>query len=397
MDTANKKENDIWLSKWLYILIAVLFLIIAFLCFQSQSFVHTSFGAYGDFVGGVLGTIFSLLSIILVVRTFLYQQDVTQSTKVQLETQRFNDLFFELLRLYHAEVDSLSKTMTYSYHLEDSEEPVIEKTIEYEKKEFFECAKNELQEQFMTQKSFQKNRKYALNLYMQYYIKNKSKLAGYYRTLYRIYDLIDQSTIEETSKKEYLKIVRAQFTEEELFLLRYNAMSYYGQNFIEYLNKYHVLKHLPTFELLEFKDWWEGLSETERMGINILGDYFARIMRRLIRKGGGYEQNKLKTFTKYSYIISVSNCNEAQVSIIINNTYLNKTHEYAALDKFEPKKIQQLLDCFIKEIFIYSNFGRYNKSAETFSEPVKIVNDKIFITSGIRTNDGSLLKIEYQS
>ena len=395
MDTADKNKNDILLSKWLYILIAVLFLAIAFICFKSLSSEHTSFGAYGDFVGGVLGTIFSLLSIILVVRTFLYQQVVTQSTKVQLETQRFNDLFFELLRLYHAEVDSLSKTMTYSYHLEDSEEPVIEKTIEYEKKEFFECAKNELQEQFMTQKSFQKNRKYALNLYMQYYIKNKSKLAGYYRTLYRIYDLIDQSTIEETSKKEYLKIVRAQFTEEELFLLRYNAMSYYGQNFIEYLNKYHVLKHLPTFELLEFKDWWKELSETERMGINILGDYFGRIMRRLIRQGGGYEQNKLKTFTKYSYIIRVSNCHEAQVSIIINNKYLNKTNEYAAFDKFEPKKIQQLLDCFIKEIFIYSNFGRYNKSAETFSEPVKIVNNKIFITSGIRTNDLSLLKIEY--
>ena len=41
---------------------------------------------------------------------------------------------------------------------------------------------------------------------MFFYIKNKDKIGAYYRTLYRIYDLIDNAkTIPEEIKKDYLK------------------------------------------------------------------------------------------------------------------------------------------------------------------------------------------------
>lgn len=61
---------------------------------------NTLFGTYGDFVGGVLGTIFTVISVLLVIKTFKYQQEVTKSNERQLVVQRFNDLFFELLHLY---------------------------------------------------------------------------------------------------------------------------------------------------------------------------------------------------------------------------------------------------------------------------------------------------------
>lgn len=62
---------------------------------------------FRDFVGGILGTIFALLGTLMVVRTFRYQQSVTRDNKKQLETQRLNDLFFELIKLYQTEVNEL--------------------------------------------------------------------------------------------------------------------------------------------------------------------------------------------------------------------------------------------------------------------------------------------------
>ena len=333
--------------------------------------------------------------MLVVIKTFQYQQQVTKDNAKQLETQRFNDLFFELVSIYNREVKALSESISISYVSKGEKSPILEQTIQYESKEFFDYAKKELQEKFVSTTSFGKNRRIALNLYMLYYTENKSKLSGYYRILYRIYDLIDNASIDEDAKKNYLKIIRAQLSESELFFLRYNAMSYYGYNFIDYLNKYHVLKHLPAFDMLEFKDWWSDLDELEIMGMNIVADNFAKILRDLLKKKTGYISNGKWQIHKYTYIIRVTNSNEAQVTIIINNQRDNNTHEFKALDKFSNIKIQQLLDCFIKEVFLYSNFERYNKFYETFSVPIKIANKKTIISSGIRSKNGEPLTIEY--
>lgn len=60
--------------------------------------------------------------------------------------------------------------------------------------------------------------------------------------------------------------------------------------------------------------------------------------------------------------------------------------EYIGLEKFTEKRIQALLDCYLKETFIYSNFNKYNKEEhlEFFSRPI-ITNDNItFINSGVK-------------
>ena len=209
------------------------------------------------------------------------------------------------------------------------------------------------------------------------------------RVLYRIYDLIDNSDLQEASKKNYLKIMRAQLTDSELFFIRYNAMTYYGNNFIRYINKYHILKHLPAFELLEFKDWWSSLDNIERMGINIVYDNINRLIRMELL-GKSKNKDRLKSYlnTQSKYTIQINILQEYDVNLIfqINRQETNKCMEYRALDKYDDKRIQQLLDCFIKEIFIYSNFEEYNNldEIETYSSPIKIIDNITYINSGIK-------------
>lgn len=393
--------NGFLLNKWFYIIIGSVFISISFIFFKwnhpiqifdnKYTIDNELFGTYGDFVGGVLGSIFTLVSILLVIRTFKEQQKVSSQNEEQLKNQRFNDLFFELLRLYQSEVRELcgqKDFVDYSTRRR-KEEKFTQEEIEYNDKDFFDMEREQIQIKYRNRKSYEANRNAAVSYYMLFYIENSTKMGAYFRTLYRIYDLIDKSDLRETFKKNYLKIMRAQLTDSELFFIRYNAMTYYGGNFINYINKYHILKHLPAFELLEFKDWWGSLDNIERMGINIVYDNINRLIRmEFLGKSNSKDQLKSYLKTKSKYTIQINILQECDVNLIlqINRQESNKCMEYRALDKYDNKRIQQLLDCFMKEIFIYSNFEKYNNldEIETYSSPIKIIDNITYINSGIK-------------
>ena len=318
--------------------------------------------AYGDFIGGVLGTIFSFVGVILMVETFKYQNKATKESLYQTERQRFHDLFFELLRLYQLQVSEMCSERLEPVYEEGEKKLEVE---QYSNKDFFDKEKQILQSKFRNIKNYEENRKRAVNYYMLFYTVNHTKLGAYFRTIYRIYDLIDGSKLKESEIKDYLKIIRAQFTESELFFIRYNAMCIYGSKLIHYINKYNVLKHLPTFELLEFKDWWQSLSQMEKTGINI----FFSVLRNEIQKHLTNNSNKSECIEfgceqeRYQPKIRFEEDYDVELVIKIDTSKVNKYNEFIGLKNIENKRLQQLLDCYIKEIFIYSNFEKFNDNA----------------------------------
>lgn len=405
-------------NRWFYILLTVLFILLATVLFKWNNNVNFSypidynlFGTFGDFVGGILGTIFALLGTLMVVRTFRYQQSVTRDNRNQLETQRLNDLFFELIKLYQTEVKELcgqiSQVRSYKQNedvpqsdKDTNKKMTVEKTeISYNDKDFFDYEKRRLQNGFRNRKSFHANSREALKYYMLFYIENRAKIAAYFRTIYRIYDLIDSSKLDEETKKNYLKIMRAQLTESELFFIRYNAMSYYGANFVKYINKYHILKHLPALEMLEFKEWWEPLNTIERMGLNIVYDNVKRSIYNALSNDIDEKKNiYTNNVPKYSINIDIKKQYDVCISLTIDTKKTNYSAEFKAFEKMTNKKIQQLFDCIIKEIFLYSNFNMFNieEELEAYSVPI-IEKDKIVnINSGIRNIKEKPLCVAYK-
>lgn len=403
-------------NRWFYILFTIIFLLVAFILFKWNNDIDSSFpidsnlfGTFGDFVGGILGTIFALIGTLMVIRTFRYQQKVTHENKKQLEAQRFNDLFFELIRLYQAEVNELCGQISQikSFKQKDSDSKTdkegnvtLAKTeISYNDKDFFDYEKRRLQNSFRNRKSFQANSRESLKYYMLFYIENRTKIAAYFRTIYRIYDLIDSSKLDEDVKKNYLKIMRAQLTDSELFFIRYNAMSYYGNNFIKYINKYHILKHLPALEMLEFKEWWEPLNKIERMGLNIVFDNVKRqIYEAFSSKIVKNRRVVLHNASKYNLNITIISNHDVCITLSIDTRKTNQSAEFSAFEKMTYKKIQQLLDCIIKEIFIFSNFNEFNKEneLEAYSVPILEKEKVVSINSGIRNIKKNPLCIAYK-
>jgi hypothetical protein len=367
----------------------------------------------GEFVGGVIGTILTFLSVIILAITFIQQKKVTEANIKQQDIQRFNDMFYELLRLYREQVESLS--------LERYEVKVPGngyERVEYKGKDFFEKSKKEMQEELKKQivelrdgiingnnkiikklykrysskedydqfKNSEKckqiidyylskfpnideyNNRVTDELYISFYVKNRDKIAPYFRTLYRILDLIHTSPLlgdSEDDKQAYAKILRAQLTESELFFLKYNAQfNMYGEKLIKYINHYNILKHLPVFELLDFQIFRNNKNNSKDE--ERVNEIFYKVCKALREGQDGYLD-----FDSEKYKIKIEGKEgdkEITICCAINkNTKVEKGSDdkyFWCLFKVMKKWKNILFEYFMEEIFQASNFNKYNEGAK---------------------------------
>lgn len=215
---------------------------------------------FGDFLGGTVASLLSLAGIFYIYMAFLGQKQQLQiqqlellynrleiresreelkGQRVQLEKQNFESAFYTMLGLYHDIMNSFSKT--------ESGKNYLSRTTDYIKKTLIHQNITEVNG-IMPGKVH----------YEQYFEEHKDELAHYFRVLYRIFKFIDDSKTskEEEQKWFYIKIVRAQLSEAELFLLFYNAFTHNGENFKTLIVKYNLLKHLPLKDKLEVERFY---------------------------------------------------------------------------------------------------------------------------------------------
>lgn len=87
------------------------------------------------------------------------------------------------------------------------------------------------------------NKRFALNR------TNQNYLSVYFRNMYNTIKLIDSSDIlSENEKTTYVKILRAQMCNAELYVLFFNLLSRFGRKWIEnsYVERYELIQNLPS-------------------------------------------------------------------------------------------------------------------------------------------------------
>ncbi|NOR64013.1 MAG: hypothetical protein GQ535_16200 [Rhodobacteraceae bacterium] len=86
--------------------------------------------------------------------------------------------------------------------------------------------------------------------YLEFFETHQSDLGHYFRSLYHIFKLVDQT--DNIDQRLYTSLVRAQLSTYELALLFYNCLSELGvEKFKPLIEKYALLKNLPDDVLLE--------------------------------------------------------------------------------------------------------------------------------------------------
>ena len=207
---------------------------IALLISTGKSIKISDLGSFGDFFGGVLNPIFSLLAFLALLTTIILQaselkstrkelkksakaqQEQSESLKLQNEAtklQIFENTFFSLL----SEVNSLLDDF-----LMENKEKKIDENIEKSIKSEIIHSKDKLKEEFS-------------NI-------NNGLMKTYFIMLYQLLKYVDNNNIE--NKKFYKNIVRANLDNKILALLAINCYVYDFKEYKSFLDKYSFFEHL---------------------------------------------------------------------------------------------------------------------------------------------------------
>lgn len=363
-DDVDSKVTEWLRGDNLYKFSRIVCFVVALLFFMNQvlglfdGFVKTEvIGQYGDFVGGVIGTI---LSVVLLSDTFKSQIKESKNNARVFESQQLNELVFHLLDQYNSVVASFTIAKDDVHGI---------RTI-LNGKEGLHYALVKMQEEFASL-DMTHSRKVALGLFQSFYDSHEDFAPIYFRTIYRIFDVIDKAEVNDDVKVKYAKLIRCQFTETELVMLRYNAMWPVGKNMRVLINEFNLLKHIRPLELLEYLEWRNRLTESSRRKVNILLYMVQKQVHDLFLSD---DTTRAITSFRTKYNINVSKLENGTVCKFdfTRNTRIQINYDlFTSFDSVTIEEIRSLFVAWFKEMFIYSNYAMFNYRVEINSDGVE--------------------------
>ncbi|HEY3369987.1 MAG TPA: putative phage abortive infection protein [Prolixibacteraceae bacterium] len=235
---------------------------------------------FGDFLGGFVGTIFSILSVFLLIYTILRQNRETLKSTIETNFFRMIDYHnqnINQIRIPHLDINkkneiSEGRRAFVQFKIQIHRLFEIVKQIKTEKnyqlteeqiadivyiifyygidgswKTFIEA---KLERYIPIHKELVKEIQDRINLNPDLKIgrTNQTNLSTYFRNMYNAIKLVNNSNfLNEKEKKELIKIYRAQLSNPELYVLFFNLLSRFGKKWKEneYITNYQLLKNIP--------------------------------------------------------------------------------------------------------------------------------------------------------
>lgn len=249
---------------------------------------------FGDFIGGIVGSLWSLAGVILFyvalteqrkdieinrmalnaqvsalnqqIKEFeLQRTELSETRKVfeeqseTLKVQRFENTFFQLLSLHHELVDKLNfNHLSYSGQLTLEKRAVLSQAMKDLKIKLEKSnktrGKSNSGEVIYTEslpKTIKTARERMYTSYEDFYYNDyKQILSHYYRNVYHIFKFLHKSELIEKPKKQfYSSILRAQLSSDELFLILYNSI----QQGLGYPNFLFLIKEFDIMQNFDFR------------------------------------------------------------------------------------------------------------------------------------------------
>ena len=235
------------------------------------------FGTFGDFVGGVLGSIWSLCGVLLFYSALKEQREDFNTNKqalqkqieaLEVQTNEFRLQRQELKESRQVFIDQ-SKTLrqqrldsTY-FSLLSLYKEVISELDEKAGGDYFKTFREQLFDRKVLCGEYVNNHNEIASRYLDLFYQHKQELSHYFKLVYRIVKIVDDYDIEEVEKFRYVKIFRSQLSENELLAIYYNSHSRFGKESYKLVLKYNLLKHLPVVSKVEFQYYLLNAAEKE--------------------------------------------------------------------------------------------------------------------------------------
>lgn len=377
------------------IFVAVALAIVGFFFFISHRYFSLArpidgsvWGEFGDFIGGVIGTIIAYISIRLLVATLNTQtygnaitKEAADLSSSESKLQRLNANFQMLLGLYQK---ALANFDTASQEAEARGGLLYLKS----KKDAIIGAFNNIEDNYGLRNQA------AIKCFNDFYIENRQVASIYFRIIYRILELVFQADIDTEDKAKYAKMLRCQLSEEELFFIRYNAMTPNGANMRKYLNQFNMMKHLPELSILEFKCRdKQGIlpKDKSQMISSLIG------LRKDLIKRDKYSPNHPITPLLSNYEMnSVMSEDRHRFEFSIKRPSVNlpaDLNQNESFNKFTFEELKSFILDFITELFTCYNFCEYQSATEIDLNDESIAENGVDIIKIIVSSRGPQKKL----
>lgn len=267
-------------------LLGLLFILISaivFICFRSWNFSfvldEAIIGQYGDFVGGIIGSIFAFVGVILYYVALNTQREDIRINRdaLQLQMQALNQQIEEFkaqteelqeTRRVYVEQTNLYREQTL-YYQQQVIELKYQTKISYLKRidsNFYNLLRvfikvkvehiKEIESLIKELKTEISNETISerciaiMELYEKISLEKSDTLSIYFKTIYRLIMLIESVQYDE-EKKQYAKIFRSQLSIKDLTILYYNYFFDINTTVKSFILNYNILEDLTILDKFE--------------------------------------------------------------------------------------------------------------------------------------------------
>ncbi|WP_193726668.1 putative phage abortive infection protein [Paenibacillus guangzhouensis] len=223
---------------------------------------HKELGPIGDWLGGTSTPLLTLAGFLMILASFIVQrqqllnsQKEVHEQKYTLGRQRFDSVFFNMVQLHNEIVKSMEYTeLKYN---------PLNYTDFHNKIPVHKSGKERLIE-LVNDSGIVSNiatKQELMDKFEKLYNKNDDLLGHYFRNLYNLIKIIDESEdiirynadtgeldmdMTDRERKRYIRIIRAQLSFSELILIFFNSLTENGREFKELIEKHKLLNNLKT-------------------------------------------------------------------------------------------------------------------------------------------------------
>lgn len=238
------------------------------LCHANEFFFTSLKENPGEFVGGTVGTLFTLTATFFLFITFKEQRKQFESTQSSEFYTRFETTYFNMLGMLEKVQASINNNICESevypnqHNLVDYYNGFMANhTVDAIREDSIKNIEEALSQETLLSAEVLKAKQFYGEYFENYVVKAGCNVGYFYRYIYNIVNFVYGQTAfkDEHDKEKYLNLLQAQLSDEELALLFYDAISKYGENkegrqyFRDMLDETHFLENIKPQVLLDRK------------------------------------------------------------------------------------------------------------------------------------------------
>lgn len=216
---------------------------------------RSSFGEWGDFFGGVLNPILMFLTFMGILITIIIQQTELRESRAEFKRsadalveqgkntrkQSFESTFFQMLTIHNTLVNSIDLR---------AKGGAVTQGRDCFNVFYTRLTKIYREDQKNYMGGGQPDEKILAHSYDKFWKNHQTELGHYYRFMYNVVRFVAES---DYVAGPYIRLIRAQLSDQELLMFFYNCTSERGENFKKYIQQFALLDNMPRIRLLEAK------------------------------------------------------------------------------------------------------------------------------------------------